>query len=200
MFKTKTAVTPWPAQPLLYEVNTRVWLRELSQKTGKLVTLANVPMEEVERWAGLGFDGIWLMGVWKISRAAQAIAREERHISDYRRALPDISAADIVGSPYAVADYQVEPLLGGERGLRHFRQLLHQRNLKLVLDFVPNHLAVDHPWIFQHPDYFIHGTPEEFRTDPENWFRREIRGKLHLFAFYTLPFALLILFLSPRFE
>ena len=187
MFHKKT-VPPWPSQPILYEVNTRLWLRELSQRMGKLITLANVPVSEIEPWVGLRFDGIWLMGVWKISRLSQATARQERPMADYRKSLPDLSSPDIMGSPYAIADYRVEPLLGGEEGLNRFRRLLHEQGLRLVLDFVPNHVAPDHPWLFQHPDYFIHGTPAEFKAEPENWFRREIRGKLRLYAHGKDPF------------
>lgn len=189
MLKLKTSPPPWRPQPLLYEVNARVWLRELSRNYRKLVTLATVPPSEVEAWASLGIDGIWLMGVWKISRVSQAMAREEQKISEvYGRFLPDIAPSDLTGSPYAVAGYEVEPILGGERGLIRFRQLLHQLGLKLILDFVPNHLALDHPWLFQHPDYFVRGSREESRRDPQTWFRREIRGKLHLFAHGKDPF------------
>jgi len=188
MFKAKTAAS-WTSQPLLYEVNVRVWLRELSQRTGRLVTLANVPDSEIEPWARLGFDGIWLMGIWKISRASQALAREGlKPPRPYQKVLPDVSATDITSSPFAIADYHVEPLLGGEKGLNRFRRLLQEYGLKHVLDFVPNHFATDHPWIFQHPTYFIHGTSHEAKADPDNWFRREIQGKRHLLAYGKDPF------------
>ena len=66
---------PWPRFPLLYEINTRVWLRELSRKTGRRVTLENVPLEEIERIAQLGFHGIWLMGVWTTGPKAVQVSR-----------------------------------------------------------------------------------------------------------------------------
>jgi hypothetical protein len=43
----------WPLHPLLYEINTRVWVRELSARAGKRLTLDTIPPEEVERIAGL---------------------------------------------------------------------------------------------------------------------------------------------------
>jgi hypothetical protein len=33
--------------------------------------------------------------------------------------------------------------------------------LRLILDFVPNHMAPDHPWASEHPDYFVGGTEEQ---------------------------------------
>jgi hypothetical protein len=39
-------VSIWPRYPTLYEINTCVWLSELSQKTGTLVDLSSVPATE----------------------------------------------------------------------------------------------------------------------------------------------------------
>ena len=49
--------------PILYEINTRCWLRELSATQDRAVTLGKVPEEEFARWRELGFTHIWLMGV-----------------------------------------------------------------------------------------------------------------------------------------
>ena len=38
------------------------------------------------------------------------------------------------------------------------RAELNARGLRLLLDFVPNHVAIDHPWALQHPGYFIRGS------------------------------------------
>ena len=48
--------------------------------------------------------------------------------------------------------------LGGDAALARLRARLRQRGLRLMLDFVPNHMAPDHPWIDEHPDYFVHGS------------------------------------------
>jgi glycosidase len=45
---------------------------------------------------------------------------------------------------------------------------LQQRGLKLLLDFVPNHMARDHPWIDEHPDYFVHGSESDLAQSPQN--------------------------------
>ena len=64
----------WPDHPLLYEINTWPWLRELSAAIGQDITLADVPQSELERIGALGFDGVWLMGVWERSPRSREIA------------------------------------------------------------------------------------------------------------------------------
>jgi glycosidase len=38
--------------------------------------------------------------------------------------------------------------------------------MKLILDFFPNHTAPDHPWVFEHPDYYIQGSEPDYARDP----------------------------------
>ena len=52
----------------------------------------------------------------------------------------------------------------------------HQRGLRLILDFVPNHVAPDHPWVSDHPEYFIQGSAEDARSDPASFI--EFGGKV----------------------
>ena len=86
--------------------------------------------------------------------------------TDFHRALPDFVAADNVGSPYCVRNYVVDPHLGGPEGLAVARKELARRGLRLMLDFVPNHVAPDHPWVTDHPDYFIKGNYEDSVREP----------------------------------
>ena len=72
-------------------------------------------------------------------------------LADFERALPDFSPADNVGSPSCVRRYSVDPHLGGPTGLALARHVLRQRGLRRILDFVPNHVAPDHPWVTAHP-------------------------------------------------
>jgi hypothetical protein len=55
----------WPRYPTLYEINTWVWLSELSLRTGTLVDLRKVPSDEWDAIAKFGFYAVWLMGVWE---------------------------------------------------------------------------------------------------------------------------------------
>jgi hypothetical protein len=163
-------VFKWPHYPLLYEINTWVWLTELGNKIGRPVDLGSVPPNEWDGLAALGFDAVWLMGVWARSPAGIAIANRNEHLlDDFRRALPDFRLDDNVGSPYCVRRYVVDQHLGGPRGLARAREELARRGLRLVLDFVPNHVAPDHPWVKEHPSYFIQGTADDLRQDPASF-------------------------------
>jgi Alpha amylase, catalytic domain len=160
----------WRRYPTLYEINTWVWLGELSEKQEISVDLSSVPATEWDALAKLGVDAVWLMGVWERSPAGIAISnRNPNNLADFTRALPDFRPEDNVGSPYCVRQYVVDPHLGGPEGLALAREQLARRGLRLVLDFVPNHVAPDHPWVADHPECFIQGTADEARNDPASY-------------------------------
>lgn len=166
-------MSPWPRYPTLYEINTWVWLAELSSNSDKPIDLSCVPSAEWDAIAAYGFDAVWLMGVWERSPAGIAIAnRNENLLTDFRRALPDFRQEDNVGSPYCVRSYVVDAHLGGRDGLATARKELAKRGIRLILDFVPNHLAPDHPWVDQHPEYFIQGSAEDARNDPASFVQK----------------------------
>jgi hypothetical protein len=170
---------PWPRHPVVYEINTWVWLTELGLRHGRPVNLASVPGEEWDALADLGVEAVWLMGVWERSPAGIQVAlRNDGLMADFRRALPDLAPTDIVGSPYCVRRYVVDDRLGGPQGLAAARERLRQRGLRLLLDFVPNHVAPDHPWVTEHPGYFIRGSAEDLSSDPSSFL--ELGG--HVFA------------------
>ncbi len=113
----------WPKYPVIYEINTWVWLGDLSRKYQKSVDLATVPEEEWDAIAAHGFDAVWFMGVWERSPAGIAISMGNPGLlEDFRRALPDFAAADNVGSPYCVRNYVVDAHLGGPEGLAAARK------------------------------------------------------------------------------
>lgn len=142
--------------PLVYEINTRCWLRDLSIRHGRRLTLDTVPETEFSEWQRRGFTHLWLMGVWTTGPRARELARSDPAlIAAYDALLPGWRAPDIGGSPYSIAAYTVPDALGGEAGLQSFRQRLHAHGLRLLLDFVPNHLGVDHPWTREQPDRFV---------------------------------------------
>ena len=158
----------WLPHPLIYEINTWVWLRRLSSKYQRAITLANVPASELAELAAWGFDAVWLMGVWHRGRATRKSAQNYLH--EYRQALPDVTNSDVPGSAYAIRDYQVEHELGGREGLAVFRKELRHLGIKLMLDFVPNHVATDHRWTFEHPEYFMRGARSDFDARPTDYF------------------------------
>ena len=163
--------TTWPARPIIYEINTWVWLNDLSRQNKRVITLGTVPVEQWDAIASLGVDAVWLMGVWERSPVGIRIANENAGLqADFRSALPDYTPVDNVGSGYCVRRYVVDDHLGGPGGLAVARQMLAQRGLRLLLDFVPNHVAQDHPWVFEHPDYFVQGTSEDLALAPGAFF------------------------------
>jgi len=80
--------------------------------------------------------------------------------------LPGWTDEDVTGSPYSLASYTPEPLIGTWADIDNARGELHSRGMMLVLDFVPNHTAPDHPWVFEHPEYYIQGSELDFKQNP----------------------------------
>ena len=153
---------------VIYEINTLVWLGELSRRYGRGVTLGTVPGEVWDEVARPGADTVWLMGVWERSPAGLGIAlRDDRLLASFRDALPDLAPADIAGSPYCVRDYVVDESLGGPAGLAAARAELAARGVRLILDYVPNHVSPDHPWLTGRPGCLVQGTPDGLARAPE---------------------------------
>ncbi len=152
--------------PSLYQLNTRVYLSTI----GRTATLDQIPDAFLDRLAQQGFDWLWLLGVWTLGPTSCEISRAKADWRrEYREALPDLTDADITGSPFAICAYKVDPVLGGDDALKRLRERLGARGIKLLLDFVPNHVGLDHPWISEHPEYFISGTKELVTLDPSRW-------------------------------
>ncbi|MET7453111.1 alpha-amylase [Streptomyces sp. NPDC005574] len=153
---------------VVHEINTLVWLGELTVRYGRRITLGEVPGEVWDEVARPGVDTVWLMGVWERSPAGLRIAlREEGLMASFREALPDVTEADVAGSPYCVRAYVVDASLGGTAGLAAARAELAARGLRLILDHVPNHVAPDHLWTARYPDRLIRGGADDLARDPD---------------------------------
>jgi hypothetical protein len=162
--------------PSLYQVNTRVWLTELSRSLGRPATLDDVPDAALDEWAALGFDWIWLLSVWQTGPAGQRVSRgNPEWRREFEEMLPDLREEDIPGSGFAITGYEVHPALGGDAALARLRERLRKRGLRLMLDFVPNHTGLDHPWVEDHPEYYVAGTELDLARAPRNytWARRQ---------------------------
>jgi glycosidase len=134
-----------------------------------------VPSAQWDAISQFGFDAVWFMGVWERSPAGIVVSNQNTNlVDDFRRALPDFKPEDNVGSPYCIRRYVVDKRLGGPEGLAIARQELAKRGMKLLLDFVPNHVAPDHPWLSDHPEYFIRGNADDARNDPASYI--EVQG------------------------
>ena len=157
--------------PHLYEINTWVWLEELSAGSARRITLRDVPDEHWDRLRSLGFDFVYLMGVWRRSPIGRNIFRTNpAEFSAFDAALPGWEINDVVGSPYSVQDYTPDPRIGTFEDLREVRTKLRSRGMGLILDFVPNHTGFDHPWVREHPERYILGSQEDFRRAPDAFY------------------------------
>ncbi len=146
----------------------------LSREAGKPITLADIDDATLDGFAEQGFDWIWLLSVWQIGAAGRAVSRgNSQWRAEFEAILPDLTEDDICGSGFAITAYTVSDTLGGETALARFREKLARRGIKLMLDFVPNHTAPDHPWVRSHPDYYVEGSAVALAHTPYNYLRVE---------------------------
>ena len=152
------------AHPILYEISTRPWLYELSQKYGKSITkLKDIPTTEFDNLKKSGIEIVWMMGVWKLGTYGLEFDRKQ----DYSGVLPDWTKDDVIGSPYSITEYECNPDIGTNDDLVWLRKQINSRGMKLMLDFVPNHSAVDAPTASSNPKLYMRAPPG--KTDPSRY-------------------------------
>ena len=166
-----------PLFPSLYQINTRVWLTELSRALGRPATLDDIPDAELDR---AGRDGVRLdLAPERVAdRAGRAagVAHQSRVAHESSRRRCRTCARRTSPAPgFAITGYTVHPDLGGDAALARLRERLRARGLRLMLDFVPNHTGLDHPWVEDHPEYYIAGTEADLARAPQNytWVKRD---------------------------
>ncbi len=161
------ANAPYPA---LLEINTRVWLADLAQQCGRPATLADVPDAYLDQVAARGFDWVYLLGIWQTGPAGRKVSLSHPEWwRDMQAALPNFTDDDVCGSPFAVRSYTVHTDFGGNAALQAFRDRLAKRGVRLLLDFVGNHTAVDHRWATEYPEYYILGDQADLQREPDNY-------------------------------
>jgi glycosidase len=172
----------------LYEINTRVWLRRFDTQIRK-ATLDDVPESYWQNLAASGITHVWLMGIWKTcdSTIAKYCLQEGATKDSFRRALSDYQDKDVIGSPYSVDRYEINPLIGTEQSLANTRTVLNQLGMKLILDFVPNHFSADSSLIQTHPYVFLEADPDFLRRDPITFYK-PLPNRSKVFAHGKDPF------------
>jgi hypothetical protein len=174
---------------LLYELPTRIWLNEVAPGLGRPAKLDDIPDGFLVELAALGFDWLWLMGIWQTGPTGRAVSRTRPEWrADYERSLPGYRDDDICGSPFAVRDYQIDSDFGGTGALLRLRGNMARHGIALMLDLVPNHTALDHPWVSAHPEYYIQGSQEDLAREPGNFCRLETRHGPRIFAHGRDPY------------
>jgi len=115
----------WSRQAAIYELNVRQYTADGTLRAA---------MAELPRLRAMGVDIVWLMPI-------QPIGQESRK--------------GRLGSYYSIRDYTaVNPEFGTLADARAFVQAAHAQGLKVILDWVANHTAFDHPWTRAHKDWY----------------------------------------------
>ncbi len=157
--------------PHIYEINLMGWLAAIGQREGVSVTIRDIPARDWDHIKEIGMDAVWLMGMWcrspysrKKAQAASGLVKECKSM------ISDFDIEDIGGSPYSVYRYIPDPLFGTVTDLVALKERLQKHGLYLILDFVPNHTACDHPWIRTRPEYYINYTKKGYQACREGYF------------------------------
>ena len=125
--KSSKTLPDWAKNANVYEVNIRQYTKEGT---------FNAFAKHLPRLKKMGVDILWLMPIFPISET--------------KRKGP-------LGSYYAVSDFRkVNPEFGTLEDVRALIKKIHALDMKIVLDWVPNHTGWDHTWIKEHPDYYVH--------------------------------------------
>jgi glycosidase len=133
----------WMPRVVLIAKSSHVWLNQLARQYGREITrLDHIPDEELDRLAGWGVTGLWLIGLWERSAASQRIKQL-------------CGNPDALASAYSLADYRIAADLGGDDAYRELEERARRRGLKLASDMVPNHMGIDSRWVIEHPHWFL---------------------------------------------
>lgn len=128
---------------IIYQLFPRVYGANESKKCG---TFSDINDDEIERIKSLSVSHIWLTGVI-------------RH-SGWRDTNPAVTKGN-AGSPYAIVDYyDIDPDLADNEANRmeEFEETvkrIHSHGLKVIIDFVPNHLAREYKGDFTDENFYI---------------------------------------------
>jgi glycosidase len=140
----------WMPNVVLLAKSTYVWLDQLTKEFGRpITTLADIPDEELDRLAGWGFTGLWLIGLWERSAASRTIKNW-------------MGNPEAVASAYSLYDYAIAADLGGEEAYQDLRERAWRRGIRLASDMVPNHVGIFSRWVVEHPDWFVQSEQPPF--------------------------------------
>ncbi|MCX7797757.1 MAG: alpha-amylase family glycosyl hydrolase [Melioribacter sp.] len=173
-----------PTSSLLYEINTRVFLKRFSNES----KLSDIPEEIWDYFAKNGFEYIWLMGIWNTCKSTiEQYCFEDYLIQSYSKALKDWTKEDVIGSPYSIDDYEVNPEIGNFEMLFNLKSVLNKKGIKLILDLIPNHFSAHSKLIEQSPEMFLSVDKNIYQKD-SNTFYRPFEDQEKYFAHGRDPF------------
>jgi glycosidase len=165
--------------PIIYQINVRVWFAELQNKLG-IKSLSDIPADIWTDFKEQGIDIIWLMGIWKtVPTAVKKYCFEPALIEEYKKALPEWNDEDVIGSPYSINSYTLNPNLGVKKDLIELKSRLNRIGLKLILDFIPNHFHAESSLIKSNPDIFLPGSEELLKKNDQTYFRSDLDNDIY---------------------
>lgn len=170
------------SNPHLIEINTRLFLDSMRKKYNQPeMTLSLIPDEEWMKIKHLGFDIVWLMGVWESSSVSERLAQDEEFLREFVKK-HNLDISNIGSSVYSVKSYKLDPSFGFDWELKSLKEKLNSFGLKLFLDFVSNHMAIDSDISNDCIDCFVLGTRQDYENNRELFCEKIIDGKAYYVA------------------
>ncbi len=171
--------------------NTRVWIKQFGEK----VKLNSIPLNVFQDLSDLGINIVWLMGIWKTCPSTiEKYCFEVDLVSSYNKSLKDWNKDDVIGSPFAIDVYDINPILGKADNLLELKKKLNSIGIKLFLDFIPNHFSADSTLIKTNPGIFLEVDEEIMMKDAYTFFKPDILNSdledcMKIFAHGRDPFS-----------
>lgn len=152
MIDPKTKQVNWPRAAVVYQIYPRSFRDTSNNGIGDLegiIEKLDYLNDGTEE--SLGIDAIWLTPIYK---------------------------SPMVDFGYDVSDYyDIDPLFGDLKVFDKLVEEAHRRNIKIIMDFVPNHTSSQHPWFIEsrssrdNPkrDWYVWRKPKSDGSPPNNW-------------------------------
>jgi glycosidase len=129
----------WVKNAVIYEVNIRQFSKEGTFKAFE---------KDLPRLMDLGIDILWIMPVHPIGMKGRK---------------------GKLGSYYAVRDYKaINPEFGNMNDFKHLVKATHEQGMRIIIDWVPNHTALDNGLVKSHPEYYMKDSVGKF-ISPFDW-------------------------------
>ncbi|MCX8009977.1 MAG: alpha-amylase family glycosyl hydrolase, partial [Ignavibacteria bacterium] len=175
---------------LLYEVDIRVLFNQLKRENPEIKTFVDIPSNWFEQLKSIGVKYLWLIGIYEPSDDSRKLASEDETLFPrFEESLPDWTKEDVISSPYAIKSYKISDEFGGVEAYNKFRKKLSENfGIKIILDFVPNHSALDNPIVKMHPEYFIQAPENLADNEKGNYYETKIDGNVYRFAHGKDPY------------
>ncbi len=176
---------------LVYQIDIREFIRRINITNKNKPTFFDIPNNFFENLRNLGIEFLWILGIYEPSKVSReiSISMKELH-TRYFESLPDWQVEDVIGSPYAITNYKISKEFGGEESYKKLRKLLLEKfDLKIILDFVPNHFAIDSPVVKKHPEFFIKASENLSKSKTNEFISLKIKGKEYLLAHGKEPYS-----------